>query len=120
LPYAYVDTDKTISKIGRGTSQFGSTKLGYGWDHADREADGIVGHALGLGVTLFDTAENALRSQVLSDQVSYNPVHRAPEHDLPAFAEPYGRVVTAYGLNEASPSFSGYSTTAVRSPTGGP
>src|ERR1044071_5249915 len=48
---------KRISKIGLGTSQFGSAAWGYGKDYARKEAPAIVRRALQLGVTLFDTAE---------------------------------------------------------------
>src|SRR5690349_22025629 len=48
---------KQISKIGLGTWQFGSREWGYGSQYADEVAQAIVGRALELGVTLFDTAE---------------------------------------------------------------
>src|SRR5262249_26328218 len=48
---------KQISKIGLGTWQFGSREWGYGSHYADEVAQAIVGRALELGVTLFDTAE---------------------------------------------------------------
>jgi aryl-alcohol dehydrogenase-like predicted oxidoreductase len=48
---------KKISKIGLGTSQFGSADWGYGRDYARKEAPAIVRRALQLGVTLFDTSE---------------------------------------------------------------
>jgi len=46
-----------MSAIGLGTWQFGSTEWGYGPEYAGREAAAIVGRALDLGITLFDTAE---------------------------------------------------------------
>jgi aryl-alcohol dehydrogenase-like predicted oxidoreductase len=48
---------KQISKIGLGTWQFGSREWGYGSQYAGEVAQAIVGRALELGVTLFDTAE---------------------------------------------------------------
>jgi aryl-alcohol dehydrogenase-like predicted oxidoreductase len=54
----YVDiAGATLSAIGLGTWQFGSTEWGYGADYSDREADAIVQRALDVGITLFDTAE---------------------------------------------------------------
>jgi aryl-alcohol dehydrogenase-like predicted oxidoreductase len=55
----YLDTSTTpkISKIGLGTWQFGAREWGYGEDYAGQQARDIVGRALDLGVTLFDTAE---------------------------------------------------------------
>jgi aryl-alcohol dehydrogenase-like predicted oxidoreductase len=46
-----------VSAIGLGTWQFGSTEWGYGREYADREAGAIVGRALDVGITFFDTAE---------------------------------------------------------------
>src|SRR6185437_10187211 len=57
MRYLNVDTAKKISKIGLGAWQFGSKDWGYGDSYADNVADAIVGRALELGVTLFDTAE---------------------------------------------------------------
>jgi aryl-alcohol dehydrogenase-like predicted oxidoreductase len=57
MRYLNFDTGKQISKIGLGTSQFGSQEWGYGERYARREAQAIVQRALELGVTLFDTAE---------------------------------------------------------------
>ncbi len=57
MRYLDIDTAKKISKIGLGTWQFGSREWGYGQPYAEREAHAIVGRALELGVTLFDTAE---------------------------------------------------------------
>jgi aryl-alcohol dehydrogenase-like predicted oxidoreductase len=57
MRYLAIDSPKKISKIGLGTSQFGSAAWGYGRDYARREAPAIVRRALQLGVTLFDTAE---------------------------------------------------------------
>jgi aryl-alcohol dehydrogenase-like predicted oxidoreductase len=57
MRYLDFDTGKEISKIGLGTSQFGSREWGYGERYARREAQAIVQRALELGVTLFDTAE---------------------------------------------------------------
>src|SRR5215472_7132008 len=42
------------------------------------------------------TAENALGSRVLSNQVEYSLVHRSPERDLLPFAESQGRVIIAF------------------------
>jgi aryl-alcohol dehydrogenase-like predicted oxidoreductase len=56
----YLDIDgtaKKISKIGLGTAQFASEEWGYGESYARTEALSITRRALGLGVTLFDTAE---------------------------------------------------------------
>jgi len=41
-------------------------------------------------------AERALGGRILSNQVSYSLVGRAPEHELLPFAEAHGRVVIAY------------------------
>jgi aryl-alcohol dehydrogenase-like predicted oxidoreductase len=57
MRYLTTDISKKISKIGLGTSQFGSAAWGYGRDYARKEAPAIVRRALQLGVTLFDTAE---------------------------------------------------------------
>jgi aryl-alcohol dehydrogenase-like predicted oxidoreductase len=57
MRYLDIETAKKISKIGLGTWQFGSREWGYGQPYAEREAHAIVGRALELGVTLFDTAE---------------------------------------------------------------
>jgi aryl-alcohol dehydrogenase-like predicted oxidoreductase len=46
-----------VSRIGLGTWQFGSREWGYGDSYAGGAARDIVGRALELGVTLFDTAE---------------------------------------------------------------
>jgi aryl-alcohol dehydrogenase-like predicted oxidoreductase len=48
---------ETVSKIGLGTWQFGSSEWGYGEDYATREAHAIVERALELGINFFDTAE---------------------------------------------------------------
>src|SRR5258708_16591713 len=50
-------TAKKISKIGLGTWQVGSREWGYGERYDAQEAHAIVGRAIELGVTLFDTAE---------------------------------------------------------------
>ncbi|MET0864448.1 MAG: aldo/keto reductase [Nakamurella sp.] len=47
----------TISRVGLGTWQFGSTEWGYGDGYAGDEARLIVRRALELGVNFFDTAE---------------------------------------------------------------
>ncbi len=57
MRYLDLDTAPKISKIGLGTWQFGSRQWGYGKTYAEQEARAIVGRALELGVTLFDTAE---------------------------------------------------------------
>jgi aryl-alcohol dehydrogenase-like predicted oxidoreductase len=57
MRYLELGTAKKISKIGLGTWQFGSREWGYGDRYAGQEAQAIVGRALELGVTLFDTAE---------------------------------------------------------------
>ena len=57
MRYVDLGTAKKISKIGLGTWQFGSREWGYGESYAGQEADAIVGRAIELGVTLFDTAE---------------------------------------------------------------
>src|SRR5258707_4349315 len=57
MRYLGTDTAKKISKIGLGAWQFGSREWGYGEGYADAVAQSIVGRALELGVTLFDTAE---------------------------------------------------------------
>lgn len=55
--YREVGTEKRISQIGLGTSQFGSEEWGYGTFYAEHEARLIVRRAVELGITLFDTAE---------------------------------------------------------------
>ncbi len=57
MRYLAANTAKQISRIGLGTWQFGSREWGYGDRYADEMAETIVGRALDLGVTLFDTAE---------------------------------------------------------------
>ena len=57
MRYLNLDTAKKISRIGLGAWQFGSKDWGYGDSYAEEVADAIVGRALELGVTLFDTAE---------------------------------------------------------------
>ena len=47
----------TISRVGLGTWQFGSSEWGYGAGYAGEEARLIVRRALELGVNFFDTAE---------------------------------------------------------------
>ena len=54
--YREVGTEKKISQIGLGTSQFGSEEWGYGAFYAKHEARLIVRRAVELGITLFDTA----------------------------------------------------------------
>jgi aryl-alcohol dehydrogenase-like predicted oxidoreductase len=57
MRYLDIGTTPRISKIGLGTWQFGAREWGYGQDYAGQQARDIVRRALGLGVTLFDTAE---------------------------------------------------------------
>ena len=57
MRYLDIDTAPKISKIGLGTWQFGAKEWGYGEGYAGQEAKEIVGRAIDLGVTLFDTAE---------------------------------------------------------------
>src|ERR1700758_3901463 len=57
MRYLDIGTTPKISKIGLGTWQFGAREWGYGEDYARQQARDIVGRALDLGVTLFDTAE---------------------------------------------------------------
>jgi aryl-alcohol dehydrogenase-like predicted oxidoreductase len=52
-----VDGLGTVSRVGLGTWQFGSTEWGYGAGYAQEESARIVRRALELGVRLFDTAE---------------------------------------------------------------
>jgi aryl-alcohol dehydrogenase-like predicted oxidoreductase len=52
-----VDGFPKVSRIGLGTWQFGSHEWGYGDAYAAVTAHALVGRALELGVTLFDTAE---------------------------------------------------------------
>lgn len=47
----------SVSRVGLGTWQFGSSEWGYGAGYANDEAALIVRRALELGVTFFDTAE---------------------------------------------------------------
>jgi aryl-alcohol dehydrogenase-like predicted oxidoreductase len=55
----YLDVDglPRIGRIGLGTWQFGSGEWGYGDAYATVTARALVGRALELGVTLFDSAE---------------------------------------------------------------
>jgi aryl-alcohol dehydrogenase-like predicted oxidoreductase len=57
MKYLDVDGVGRVSRIGLGTWQFGSREWGYGDSYASGAARDIVQRALGLGVTLFDTAE---------------------------------------------------------------
>jgi aryl-alcohol dehydrogenase-like predicted oxidoreductase len=57
MRYLDVGTAPKISKIGLGTWQFGAREWGYGEGYDGPEAKEIVGRAIDLGVTLFDTAE---------------------------------------------------------------
>jgi len=57
MKYLDVDGLSRVSRIGLGTWQFGSREWGYGDGYASGAARDIVGRALELGVTLFDTAE---------------------------------------------------------------
>ncbi|MCV7401153.1 aldo/keto reductase [Mycobacterium fragae] len=57
MKYLDVDGMGRVSRIGLGTWQFGSPEWGYGDQYASGPARDIVQRALGLGVTLFDTAE---------------------------------------------------------------
>jgi aryl-alcohol dehydrogenase-like predicted oxidoreductase len=57
MRYLNVGTAKRISKVGLGTSQFGSRDWGYSESYANSEPHAIVRRALDLGITLFDTAE---------------------------------------------------------------
>ncbi|ETW23924.1 aldo/keto reductase [Mycobacterium gastri] len=57
MKYLDVDGIGKVSRIGLGTWQFGSREWGYGDRYASGAAGDIVQRALGLGVTLFDTAE---------------------------------------------------------------
>jgi aryl-alcohol dehydrogenase-like predicted oxidoreductase len=57
MRYLDVGASKKISRIGLGTWQFGAEEWGYSTPRAEDEARAIVGRALDLGVTLFDTAE---------------------------------------------------------------
>jgi len=57
MRYLDIDMAPEISKIGLGTWQFGAKEWGYGEGYAGQEAKEIVGRAIDLGVTLFDTAE---------------------------------------------------------------
>jgi aryl-alcohol dehydrogenase-like predicted oxidoreductase len=57
MRYLDLGTPRKISKIGLGTWQFGSREWGYGERYDAQEAHAIVGRAIDMGVTLFDTAE---------------------------------------------------------------
>ncbi|MFI6983254.1 aldo/keto reductase [Embleya sp. NPDC050154] len=57
MRYLEVDGFPRVSRIGLGTWQFGSRAWGYGDAYASVTAHALVGRALELGVTLFDTAE---------------------------------------------------------------
>lgn len=52
-----VDGFPRLGRIGLGTWQFGSREWGYGDAYSSVTARALVGRALELGVTLFDTAE---------------------------------------------------------------
>lgn len=70
MRYLDLQSAKKISKIGLGTSQFGSSYWGYGESYDEKEAHLIVRRAIELGVTLFDTAEiyNSGRSERILGQ----------------------------------------------------
>ncbi|MFI6583960.1 aldo/keto reductase [Embleya sp. NPDC050493] len=57
MRYLEVDGFPPVGRIGLGTWQFGSRVWGYGDAYASVTAHALVGRALELGVTLFDTAE---------------------------------------------------------------
>ncbi|MDI2128668.1 aldo/keto reductase [Yinghuangia seranimata] len=57
MRYLDVEGFPRISRIGLGTWQFGSRQWGYGDAYDTVTARALVGRALELGVTLFDTAE---------------------------------------------------------------
>lgn len=57
MRYLDVDGFPRLSRIGLGTWQFGSRQWGYGDAYSAVTARALVGRALELGVTLFDTAE---------------------------------------------------------------
>jgi aryl-alcohol dehydrogenase-like predicted oxidoreductase len=57
MRYLDIGAAPKISKIGLGTWQFGAKEWGYGHWYAGQEAKEIVGRAIDLGVTLFDSAE---------------------------------------------------------------
>ncbi|ORB83082.1 oxidoreductase [Mycobacterium kansasii] len=57
MKYLDIDGMGKVSRIGLGTWQFGSREWGYGDRYASGAARDIVQRALGMGVTLFDTAE---------------------------------------------------------------
>ena len=54
----YVEVDGLrLSRIGLGTWQFGSWEWGYGEGYARETAPALIRRALGLGISLLDTAE---------------------------------------------------------------
>jgi aryl-alcohol dehydrogenase-like predicted oxidoreductase len=55
--YTDLGTGRTVSQLGLGTWQFGSSDWAYGARYAGHEAGRIVRRAIDLGVTFFDTAE---------------------------------------------------------------
>ncbi|HSA49639.1 MAG TPA: aldo/keto reductase [Yinghuangia sp.] len=57
MRYLDVDGFPRLGRVGLGTWQFGSRQWGYGDAYAAVTARALVGRALELGVTLFDTAE---------------------------------------------------------------
>ncbi|WP_406281548.1 aldo/keto reductase [Embleya sp. NBC_00896] len=57
MRYLEVEGFPRVGRIGLGTWQFGSREWGYGDAYASVTAHALVGRALELGVTLFDTAE---------------------------------------------------------------
>jgi aryl-alcohol dehydrogenase-like predicted oxidoreductase len=59
---------------------------------------GLVGEVgvSNYSVARWRAAENALHGRVLSNQVEYSLLHRAPEHDLLTFAESHGLVIIAF------------------------
>jgi aryl-alcohol dehydrogenase-like predicted oxidoreductase len=75
----YLDTGTTpkLSKIGLGTWQFGAKEWGYGEDYAGQQARDIVGRALDLGVTVFDTAE--IYGFGRSERILGEALHERPE-----------------------------------------
>ncbi|NUU20776.1 MAG: oxidoreductase [Streptomycetaceae bacterium] len=57
MRYLDVDGFPRLGRIGLGTWQFGSRQWGYGDAYSSVTARALVGRALELGVTLYDTAE---------------------------------------------------------------
>ena len=70
MKYLDVDGIGSVSRVGLGTWQFGSSEWGYGDSYASGVARDIVQRALDLGVTLFDTSSQFPERPALNNSSS--------------------------------------------------